>query len=276
MLNTSRIAVLPEPGGPLVVAYKDVVDAIARAPVWLHAGIIDVVWRFRRTWLGPFWHTLGIAAFILGMGVVWGTILRADMTTYFRYLSASLIVWTLIASVITEGTGTIIGGQTTALSMRFPYIAFAFAHVWRILLVFAHHFVLYILVMVFTMTAPGWVVLQAIPGMALLILNCVWITLAVGVLCLKRRDFIPAFMSGMQIMMVITPVFWGKELLGASLAWASDFNPFFHLLRVVRDPLIGQSVPMVSWIWVSAMLAVGGFTTLWLYGRYRDRFAYWY
>jgi ABC-type polysaccharide/polyol phosphate export permease len=164
-------------------------------PVWLHAGWIDVVWRFRRTRLGPFWHTLGLAAFVLTMGVVWSSILRQDPVNYFRYVTVSLIVWTLIASLITDGTNIIIAGQSTALSMRFPYAAFAFAHVWRALLLFGHHFVLYVLVMLGTLHSPGWVVVLALPALVLLTANGVWMSLLIGIMCLRRRDLIPATSS---------------------------------------------------------------------------------
>jgi ABC-2 type transport system permease protein len=160
--RAARPVVSPSPGGAFEVAWADVAAALRITPVWLHSGWIDVVWRFRRTRLGPFWHTLGLAAFVIVMGVVWSTILRQDPTQYFRYVTVSLMVWMLIASLVTDATGIIIAGQATALSMRFPYPAFAFAHVWRGLLLFAHHFVLYDVVMAGTLHWPGTAVLLAI------------------------------------------------------------------------------------------------------------------
>jgi len=273
---SARPAVSPAPGGPFEVAWADVTAALRIAPVWLHSGWIDVVWRFRRTRLGPFWHTFGLAAFVIVMGVVWSTILRQDPTQYFRYVTVSLIVWTLIASFVTDATGIVIAGQATALSMRFPYPAFAFAHVWRGLLIFALHFVLYLVVMLGTLHWPGWAVLLALPGLLLVIANGVWMSLLAGMLSLNRRDLMPAIASAMQIMMFVTPVFWPRDMLGAHLAFAADFNPFYHLVRVVRDPLLGTIPPLDAWAWVVGTLVLGATATLWLYGRWRDRLAYWY
>src|SRR4029077_10943046 len=115
----ARVVILPSPGTPFIIAARDVAEAIRLAPVWLHAGWIDVVWRFRRTRLGPFWHTLGLAAFVLVMGVVWSTVLKQNPFQYFRYVTVSLIVWSLIVSFITDATGILVAGQATALSMRF-------------------------------------------------------------------------------------------------------------------------------------------------------------
>jgi len=272
----SPTVVSPTPGGAFAVAWRDLIDGLRLAPVWLHSGWIDVVWRFRRTRLGAFWHTLGLAAFVIVMGVLWSTILRQDPFVYFRFVTVSLIVWSLIASLVTDGTGIIIAGQATALSMRFPYTAFAFAHVWRGVLMFAHHFVLYLVVMVGTWHGPGWVVLLAVPGLALVVANGLWMSLLVGMISLRRRDAMPAVASMMQILMFVTPVFWPKEMLGPQLAYAADYNPFYHLVRVMRDPLLGLAPPAESWAWVAGTLAVGTTFTLWVYGRWRDRMPFWY
>jgi ABC-type polysaccharide/polyol phosphate export permease len=273
----ARPVELPSPGGPYRVALNDLREALRLAPMWLHAGWIDVVWRFRRTRLGPFWHTLGLAAFVLTMGTIWGIILHQDPLEYFRYVTTSLIVWTLIASLITDGTGILVAGQATALSMRFPFVAFACAHVWRALLLFGHHFMLYVAVMTLTLHWPGWSVLLAPLALVLVILNGVWISLAVGMLCLRWRDLGPAIATGMQIMLFVTPVFWSRDMLGPQLAFAAELNPLYHLVRIVREPLLGMPVPPVeSWLWVIGTLLVGGTVTFWAYGRYRDRIPYWY
>lgn len=272
----TRVVVLPAPGSPFAVACRDLGEAARLAPVWLHAGWIDVVWRFRRTRIGAFWHTLSLAAFVLVMGVVWSTILHQDPYHYFRYVTVSMIVWSLIASFITEGTGVLVAGQATALSMRFPYVAFAFAHVWRALLLFAHHFVFYIVVLVGTLFSPGWAIFFAIPALLLLIANGVWMSLLAGIICLRWRDLIPAIFSAMQIAIFVTPVFWPKEMLGPKLAFAADFNPLFHLVLILRDPLLGTVPPLESWLWASVTLIVGSVVTLWVYGKQRDRMPYWY
>ena len=268
--------VSPSPGGALLVALRDIAEALRYAPVWLHAGYVDVLWRFRRTRLGPFWHTLGLAAFVILMGVVWSKILNQDPVGYFHYVATSLIVWSLIASLITDGTSILIAGQSTALAMRYPYVAFAFAHVWRAFLLFAHHFVLYIVMMGTTLYNPGMVALLAIPGLLLVLANGVWLSLFVGMATLRHRDVGPALASGMQLMMFATPIFWPKDMLGPDLAWVSEYNPLYHLLHILQKPLLGQWPETASWLWALGCLVVGGLATLLVYGARRDRLVYWY
>jgi ABC-type polysaccharide/polyol phosphate export permease len=274
--HDERVLVSPVPGNPFAVAISDIVEAFQVSSVWLHTGWINVIWRFRRTKLGTFWHTLGLAGFIVTMSVIWSAVLDQDMASYFKFLTVNLILWTFIASFISEGTGTLLGGQATILSMRFPYFAFAFGHAWRTVLVFAHHFVLYLLMLAITMTNPGWAVLYAIPAFAIIVANGVWVSMLLGILSLRWRDIAPATATAMQVLMLITPVFWPKEMLGPEFAFAADLNPLFHFMQVARDPLLGVTPPLISWLWVLGTLVVGWIVTLWVYGRYRNRMAYWF
>src|SRR3990170_2795263 len=72
LVRRGRSVVTPAPGHPLSIALDDLAESLRRSAVWLHTGWIHVVWRFRRTRIGAFWHTLSLAVFVIVMGVLWG------------------------------------------------------------------------------------------------------------------------------------------------------------------------------------------------------------
>lgn len=260
----------------LRVAASDLDSSIARRDLWIHQGFIDVIRRYRRTMLGPLWHTLHLGAMILLLGFVWSAIFKIDTAAYFRTVTPTLIVWTLIASIVVEGCGTFVAAQSTALSIRFPFTAFIFAHLWRMVLIFAHHLVLLVIVYLVLGAWPGSTLLLAIPGLALILLNGFWISLLLSILTLKARDTQQIVASGMQIALFATPVFWPRDLLGPQFAALIDYNPLYHLLLIGRDPFIGRTPPMESWLWAASMAAVGLTVSLLLFGAVRRRLAYWY
>jgi ABC-2 type transport system permease protein len=268
--------ITPSTGGPLTVALLDLNDALGRYPLWIHQGWVDVVHKYRRTRMGPLWHTLSLGIFIVSMGTVYSVIFKIDPITYFRSVTVNLIVWTLISGAVTEGTGHFVAGQATALSMRFPYCAFTFAQTWRGLLMFGHHLLLYVLIAAATSLRPSPAILLAIPALALVLLNCVWLSMVAGMACLRFRDLSPAITSGMQVMMFVTPVFWSADMLGQGLAFVADFNPLYHLVVILRDPLLGRIPDTNDWLWAAGSALVGWLVAFWVYGRYRDRFAYWF
>jgi ABC-2 type transport system permease protein len=274
--TSSPEVITPSAGGPLAVALSDLKDALGRYPLWLHQGWVDVVQKYRRTRIGPLWHTISLGIFIGSMGTIYAVILRIDPVTYFRNVTVNLIIWTLISNAIVEGTGHFVAGQATALSMRFSYFAFTFALAWRGLLMFGHHFILYLLVASGTHLVPTPAIALAVPALALVLFNNIWLALLAGIACLRFRDLGPAIASGVQVLMFVTPIFWPADLLGQKLAFLAEFNPFYHLLIILRDPLLGHVPAAGSWLWAAGFAAAGWIVTLWIYGRYRDRFAYWY
>ena len=54
-----------------------------------------------------------------------------------------------------------------------------------------------------------------------------------------------------------------------------DPNPVYHLLEVVRAPLMNQAPSLLNWA-VSIGVAVAGWVfTIAVYNRYKHRIAYW-
>jgi lipopolysaccharide transport system permease protein len=54
-----------------------------------------------------------------------------------------------------------------------------------------------------------------------------------------------------------------------------DFNPFFHLISVVRNPLLGEVVTATNWAAAIGIAVVGWTIGLLLLNKYRARIAYW-
>ena len=271
-----REFVSPHSGNALQITFDDMKDAIKQAQLWLHLGWVDVIWRYRRTRLGALWHTLALGSFVLVMGVIWSTILKQDIKQYFLYVSTSLVSWSLISSFITDATGVFVNGMTTALTVRYPAAAFGLAHVWRSLLLFAHHFLVVVFVFVITLHAPNLNALYIFPALVLVLMNGLWLSVFVGLVCLRRRGMIPAIGTAMQIAIFVTPVFWQRKLLGEKLDFAADLNPLYHLVQILREPMLGAPPVASDWLWSVGFLFFGCLITAWLYGSYRDRFAYWY
>jgi lipopolysaccharide transport system permease protein len=74
--------------------------------------------------------------------------------------------------------------------------------------------------------------------------------------------------------MFVSPVFYRPAYLPFSekILW---FNPFSHLIEIVRDPLLGVVPPLFVWETNAAMLIAGGALTVWLFNRKRNRIPFW-
>jgi lipopolysaccharide transport system permease protein len=234
----------------------------------------DLRARYRRSVLGPFWMTLGTAAGTLGLGLVWSELLHMDRATFVPSLTAGLIMWQLLSGCLTEATtaywrqSAILRNLSVPLSM--PPIQMLLKH----LINFLHNLPVFIAVLLIFRLHVGWATLLAIPCLALVALNLLWMTLLLAMLGARFRDFEYVLGAAMPLLMFLSPVFYRPSYLpfNGHFVW---LNPLSHLIEIVRYPLLGSPPPGFV-VLTTVLLAVGGWIfTLWLFNAKRNRIAYW-
>lgn len=161
--------------------------------------------------------------------------------------------------------------------MKFDYSILAYALVWRNLIVFMHNIVIYFVVaMIFISDALRPLVLLSIPGLLIVMINGIWISLLLGMMCLRFRDVQQLVTSVIQIAMLVTPIFWPESSLqGKARLIFVTFNPLFHFIDIVRAPLIGHTPQFQSYLIVVAVTIVGWIVTYVIFNRFRKRIAFW-
>ena len=258
-------------------AVADILNSTLRDwRLWWALSWNDTRARYRRTVLGPWWIVLGTGISLSGMGLVWGTLFGMNMKEFFPYLVAGYIAWQFIFMIISEGCSVFIEGHAAAIQLNFP--SDKFIHVLRMTMrntvLFWHTFFIFVVATLVGDVSVNWNSILVIPGFVLVLLNSLWMGLFLGVLGARYRDLSPLVNAVMGVLFFVTPVVWRKEQLG-DRGFLAEFNPFTHFLAVIREPLLGQPMPMVSVIVTCALLAVGGLLALWLFAATRRQLAFW-
>jgi ABC-type polysaccharide/polyol phosphate export permease len=259
-------------------AGRDVLDGARRVKVWARLGWMEVKRRYRRTVIGPFWSVISLAVFVATMGAVGAGLWRADLYVYLPYLTAGMVVWTMISTSLGEACGVFIANTNLFRNARCDFSLLAFALVWRNLLVFLHHLLIYAIVALalvpHVLMRPAILLLPA--GLALLALNGLWIALLLGMACLRFRDIHQVVLSVLQILFIITPILWPAHLLeGNGRLVFVDLNPVYHCVELVRAPLLGAVPAAESYLMVAGIAVIGWIVTYNLFGRFRPRIPYW-
>jgi lipopolysaccharide transport system permease protein len=257
-------------------AIADISAAFQRLPLVGVLGWQDVRQRYRRSALGPFWITISMGVMIGTIGVVFGQIFNSPMADYLPFLTIGMILWSFIASVVTEGSAGFIGAEGIIKQLPIPLFVHLLRLFWRNALIFAHNLVILPLVLLAVGKPIGWVALLSMPGLLLLVLNLCWIVLILAILCARYRDLPQIVASVLQVVFYLTPIMWLPNLLPARAGmYLLDANPIYHLLQIVRAPLLGQFPSMSNWL-VSALMAIVGWcVAVAFFGRYKCRIAYW-
>src|SRR5471030_1256689 len=101
-------------------ALKDLVDGVRSYPVWSTLGWQDIRQRYRRSMLGPFWITLTMLVTIVGMGPLYGALLKLSNKDFIPYLSLGIITWGLISMLLMEGGSSFHSAESMIRSVRLP------------------------------------------------------------------------------------------------------------------------------------------------------------
>lgn len=242
--------------------------------VWGTLGWHDIRQRYRRSVLGPFWFTLSTAIMVVVLGALYATLLQQEITNYLPFLAVGLVVWQYLGSSITEGCTSFIGSAYLIKQIRLPLTVHVCRIVWRNFVILLHSLPVVVVLLIIFGHRPGIEFLLLPFGLLLLLLHGVWIGVVLGILCARFRDIPPIVINLVQVAFFFTPVMWTPEIL-KDRAWVAEYNPFYHLIEIVRAPIIGRPVHLESWIWSLAFLVIGfGFAQL-LMRRYRNRVPYW-
>lgn len=264
------------PNSVLAVAAADLARTIRCLPLVGMLGWQDVRQRYRRSSLGPFWLTISTGIMIATLGIVFGTLFKTPLHDFFPFLTVGLLLWTFISTTLTEGCDGFVSAESIIKQLSLPLSLYIFRLIWRNMIILAHNLVLLPLVFMAVWAWPGWVAVLSLAGFFLLLLNLGWITLLLAVVCARYRDLTQIVVSLLTVVFYFTPIIWMPGLMeGHRQFFLIELNPVYHLIEVVRAPLIGQFPTAANW-WVSISIAVTGWLcTAIFFGRYRRRVPYW-
>lgn len=242
--------------------------------VWWVLAWQDIVARYRRSTLGPWWITLTTALFVLCVGTLFGGVFSRHGAEYMLYLGTGIIFWQFISSYLNESAITLVENRDILLNTRVAPITLILRMLTRNAIILVHNLPVY-LVLVFFARPAGWDgLLYVAPGLLLLAGNAVWMSTVIAILAVRFRDIPPIIQLVTRFLFLVTPIFWTADRLPHSAIFVR-WNPFGHLLAVVRDPLIGHVPPLTSVVIVAGLAIVGLVATASLYSRTRRRIHYW-
>ncbi len=252
----------------------DLLIGMASTHVWGALGWHDIRQRYRRSVLGPFWFTLSTAILVVVLGFLYSSLLKQEISEYLPYLAVGLIVWQYISTVMNEGCDAFIGSAYLIKQIRMPLTVHVCRIVWRNFIILLHSLPVAVIVLLAFGHMPGLEFLMLPFGLLVLILHGVWIGIVFGVLCARFRDIQPIVNSLVTVAFFFTPVMWSPEIL-EERAWVAEYNPLYHIIELIRAPIIGRPLEAVSWVWAILSLMAGFYFAYRLLSRYRNRVAYW-
>ncbi len=255
-------------------AFADLLSGLRLYELWSRLAVHDIRQRFRRSVLGPIWLTLSMGIMIMALGLVFSTLFHQDVGKTLPYIATGVIFWGLLIGCITDGTVVFISAESFIRNVPVPISLHFYRMMARNVIIWCFNMAIYVLVAIYFGVTVGWVNFLFIPGLILFLINAAWLSMAAGVLSTRYRDIPQVITNVLQVIFFVTPIFWSPETLPNRPAFVA-FNPFYHVIEIVRAPLLGEVPTSGSWA-VCIGMAIAGFgLTTWLFRRAHARIAYW-
>jgi ABC-type polysaccharide/polyol phosphate export permease len=245
--------------------------------IGLALGWQDIKQSYRRSALGQLWITIGMAVLVASIGIVFGLIFGTPMQIFLPYLASGIIMWGLLAGILNEGSQAFIAAEGMIKQLPLPKLAHLIRVVWKNLLITGHNIVIFPAVILIVGGTTGWPIILWPLGLAIALLSISGLALILGIFATRYRDVPPIVNSVVTVGFYVTPVIWMADNLGDNqLAHLLlGLNPFYHLLQIIRLPLLGQMPTPENW--GLALLSAGVFWAIGLaiYKKFEHRIAYW-
>lgn len=183
-------------------------------------------------------------------------------------------MWQYMSEVVNDGTSVFFMSSRMMLNSLQPRSLFIFRSMAKNLITLGLNTIVLVGVYLLTATPPSWPILLTLVSVPIVILATPGVMLLVGLLSLRFPDLKVLIAFAMRLLFFVTPIMWHADLMGPS-GWVSDINPLYHILEIVRAPLLGN-LPSFTSVAVSAATGIGCWiSAVLLYRKWYQSIIYW-
>jgi ABC-type polysaccharide/polyol phosphate export permease len=257
------------------LAFDDIVLGVKFTPAWLWLSWSDIQQRYKRSVLGPLWITLSLAVTVCFMGLLYSKILKIEIKEYIPFLTAGLINWALISTIILEGSTIFSSNEGLIKQVRLPFSFYIFRMLSRNIIIWLHNIVVLILVKIIFMVPIDFNILWLFISLPLVCVFGFGLSLLLGILTVRYRDLQQVMNSLVQLLFFVTPVIWMTKFIGNKM-WVLKYNVFYYFMELLRQPFTGTNILSNGILGMAVLFTVGiSIVSFVIFSIYRPKIAYW-
>lgn len=255
--------------------HEEGIAALSLLPVAAYNAYANIKARYQRTTLGPFWLTISAGVTILILGLIWGSVFNADLTTFFPYVTVGFITWSFISTLIMESPLLFFEQSTIMKNIKLPIFYYISMFLIKNLVIYAHNFVIIALVLIIFQVPITINTLLFLPNLIFLVAIAYFCVVILGIMASRYHDIHPIINSITMLIFLMTPILWEPTAVIGKRAFLVEFNPFFHFIQLIREPLLGRVPTMMNYLFSVSMLIIAGAIAIYLLKKYRHRLVFW-
>lgn len=243
--------------------------------IWYCLGLQDILARYRGSLLGPFWITLSTAISVGSMGYLYGILLRIDRLAFLPYFTTGIIGWNFLASTLNDSTRILKESKSYLENIQVSPVVYVFRLVFRNLILFAHNLPVYLVVAAVYRIQVDVSLFWLVPALLVVCANAVFYGTAIAFLSARFPDVGSLVSNLLQMMFFLTPVMWTPANLPPAYHFVLNWNPFYYLIRLIRNPLLGISFEIQDGLGIVLLTLLGWLIFLPVIKTFSKRVIFW-
>jgi len=256
--------------------FNDIFLGFKKKSLWIELAKLDLKSNFQGSFFGVLWVVLTLMIKVGMLSVIYSMVLNKDFKSYVLFLALGVLTWSFISSVIVSSAMIFRKAANFMLQMRLEHSIFVFQSIYRetLILVLYQLFVIPLVFIIRGEEMISWMWSWVFLGYLIIILIGFFASFWIGWLATRYRDVQPMLTSIITILFLITPVLWPPpENFANSLYF--QLNPFYHLLELIRSPIINGVVPLTSWLVALGLLILNVLISIIFYSKVKNRLVLW-
>jgi len=219
---------------------RDVFRSARLWHIWTRLGVQDIRLRYRRSAIGPGWVFINLAVLVLAIGFIYANLLGQDPRGFIPYLTVGLVMWGYLTNSIVEGGNAFVNSEGYIKQISLPIYVYVFRAFVAVGLNTLITLCAFVIVAVMYRVPISMGTLFVVPGLLLVMAASLMLITIFAHLNARFRDVAHMASVGMQVLFYVTPVIFPADLIRRrrNLSYVVDLNPMYHLIEVVRRPLV--------------------------------------
>lgn len=250
--------------------WRELVESFRHPDFWAMSSWLDIIIRARKSRLGVLWLLMPSIVYVFGMGYFFASVMGGG-EGFYAYVALGAMVFRSLMSSIIGSANVFVGGAAFILDghMRLTdYLLQSLAKSF-------FDFCMYLPVLAVALYLAWPVIepagfLSAIPALALVYLNALWISAVFALLGARLPDVGQLLANISIFVFLLTPIIWRADMMppGSVRAKLMQVNPFYHFVELFRAPVFGDVVPASTYWYLGTLTVFGLVAATLAYRRY--------
>lgn len=261
----------------ILSGFKGFVDSIKFYDLIKILVTLDIKRRYRRSYLGPFWTSISLSINIIIVTSIFTTIGEGSIRENLPYTAVGILLWHFISTNALEACDTFIQAATIIRQANAPIVVYVYRVIARNLVLFAHNIIILVIVYTVSPWQIGEDAILSAFGFLLLLINLFSLAVILSIFTARYRDVGQLITNILPIFFYVTPIIWKRGFSNVVTLIDSYLilNPVYCSIAIVRDPLLGHAVDVRCWYIVCVMTILLFTCSMYCYGKFSKRVAFW-